>query len=93
MAVQPGTGRGFGMFHRARDPLHGETIESVHVDALPVRYDHTAFLKWFDATWPVEPAAGLSYRQRIMEGPRYEPEQALRALVRQTAEVRTAVPL
>lgn len=79
--------------HACSSALYGETIGPVHIDALPVPYDREGFLAWFDSVWPSGSAAALSYRRRIIEGPRYEPQQAVRALVRHTHEVRrTAVP-
>jgi hypothetical protein len=66
--------------------LYGTVVGGVHVDALPIAYDHAAWLKHFDAAWPAQSPAALSYRKRIVEGPRYELAQAPRAGVAMRAE-------
>jgi hypothetical protein len=50
-------------------PLYGMRLCGVHVDALPLSYDHAAFLSAFDVRWPAGSAAALSYRARILDGP------------------------
>jgi radical SAM/Cys-rich protein len=51
------------------DALFGCQWKGAWVQAVPVRYDHAAFLQWFDALWaPASPAA-ISYRARIVSGP------------------------
>ena len=41
----------------------------LYVEAVPVRYDHDAYLAWFDDLWPHRSAAEVSYRPRIVNGP------------------------
>ncbi|HEY8567523.1 MAG TPA: hypothetical protein VIL65_18675 [Beijerinckiaceae bacterium] len=50
-------------------PLYGLTTAGVHVDALPLRYDHARFLESFDAAWPEGSPAAISYRSRMVDGP------------------------
>jgi hypothetical protein len=51
------------------EPLYGLIVRGVHVDALPVAYDHPAFLAAFDACWASGSPAAISYRERIVSGP------------------------
>ncbi len=74
--------------HPRTDTLYGEWLGPIYVDALPVRYDHDAFLAWFDALWPSGSPAALSYRRRITDGPAYEPQQAVRGTVRRSEKSR-----
>jgi hypothetical protein len=69
----------------ARDALYGTTIGAVHVEAVPVRYDHDAWLARFDALWPPQSPAAVSYRERIVSGPRYRVEDAMRIAARARA--------
>jgi hypothetical protein len=74
----------FGVATRiAREPspdaLYGARIGAVVIEAVPVRYDHDAWLARFDRIWPPGSAASLSYRKRIASGPEYSLEQAVRA--------------
>jgi hypothetical protein len=55
-----------------RDALYGARIDHVHVDALPLRYDHVRWLKQFSANWPEGSAAHTSYFRRITSGPPYD---------------------
>jgi hypothetical protein len=74
------------------DALYGERLGAICVEALAVRYDHAAWLDWFDARWPEGTPASASYRRRIVDGPSYEVEQAVRSAVRPGAAMRpTAV--
>jgi hypothetical protein len=61
------------------DALYGARIRDAHIEAIPVRYTHEAWLAEFDRLWPPGSAASLSYRKRIAWGPEYGIEQALRA--------------
>lgn len=66
-------GQRFGIVTRiattpARESVFGARHGDLFVDAVPVRYDHDAFLSWFDSLWgPLSPAA-VSYRSRIANG-------------------------
>jgi len=52
-----------------RPALYGALCGGVFIDALPLIYDHAAFLDAFDACWPAASPAALAYRRRIVEGP------------------------
>jgi hypothetical protein len=52
-------------------PVYGLARDGVHIDAIPVRYDHQQFFDRFLARWPAGSPAYLSYAQRILEGPAY----------------------
>lgn len=45
--------------------LYGLKRGAVHIDALPVAFDLTAFVRVFDAIWPKGSPAETSYRERI----------------------------
>lgn len=61
--------------------LYGEIQQGTHIHAVPVRYDHTAWVAGFLANWPAESDAWLSYFQRIQSGPAYHVEAARRQSV------------
>jgi hypothetical protein len=71
--------------HPCADAVYGACVGALHVDALPIRYDHEAFLAWFDAAWPAGSPAAVSYRARITEGPRHALADALRGAMRRAA--------
>jgi len=60
------------------EALYGTRLGAVVVEAIPVRYDHDAWLARFDSVWQDDSPASLSYRKRIASGPEYEIERALR---------------
>ncbi len=51
------------------DSLFECELDGLFVQAIPLRYDQTAYLQWFDALWAPTSAAALSYRDRIVSGP------------------------
>jgi hypothetical protein len=57
--------------------LYGLHERGVWIDALRIDFDHATFVRQFDAVWPLDSAAALSYRHRILHGPAYAIEQAL----------------
>ncbi len=57
-------------------PLYGCRIKDVHIDALPVYYDHAQWEIAFLANWPPASAAWMSYFKRITDGPNHMLEQA-----------------
>jgi hypothetical protein len=57
-------------------PLYGFVRDGVHIDALPLAYDHEAFASRFLARWPQDSPAHLSYYGRITGGPDYTLVQA-----------------
>lgn len=50
------------------DSLFETQIDGMYVQAIPVRYDHDAYIKWFDALWDATSPASISYRDRIIYG-------------------------
>jgi len=69
------SGQRYGLLTRigCRPPngeaLYGEVQNGVHVHALPIRYNHAAWVEDFLANWPAGSDAWLSYFQRIDHGP------------------------
>jgi hypothetical protein len=59
-------------------PLYGVHRDGVHIDALPVPYDHASFLKRFLMRWPEGSPAHRSYHGRIVDGPNYSSATASR---------------
>ncbi len=59
-----------GITPSPHETLYGTKLDSVYVEALPLRYDQKAFLDWFLALWPAGTAAHESYFQRLSEGPK-----------------------
>jgi len=57
-------------------PLYGTVLRGVHIDALPVYYDHERWCAAFQANWPEGSDAWLSYHARIVGGPAYRRAQA-----------------
>ncbi len=57
-------------------PLHAMQIAGVHVEALPLHYDHARWVAAFRAHWPPGTPAHLSYHHRITQGPAYTPREA-----------------
>ena len=53
------------------DRLYGLVRNGIHIDAVPVRYDHDTFIDRFLARWPEGSSAHASYFQRIASGPGY----------------------
>lgn len=67
-------GQRFGLVVRIaceprQDALFESRVEDLHVQAIPLRYDHDAFLAWFDGLWDETSPASVSYRDRIVNGP------------------------
>ena len=66
------------------DSVFGATVtvvtetERVRVDAVPVRYDHGAWIRRFKGNWPPDSEARVSYYGRIKRGVDYVPMQAAR---------------
>ena len=70
--------------------LYGARLGAAVVEAVPLHYDHEAWMAEFDRAWPVGSPAALSYRKRIASGPGYEVEQAVRTGARKGAFSRAA---
>jgi hypothetical protein len=56
--------------------LYGTIRDSVHIDAIAIRYDQAVFLDRFLARWPQGSPAHLSYHRRIVSGPDYTIDKA-----------------
>jgi hypothetical protein len=77
-------GEKFGLITRiatrpSPDALYGDRIGAAWVEAVPLRYDHDAWIENFDRTWPAGSPASLSYRKRMVSGPAYQLRQAARS--------------
>jgi hypothetical protein len=51
----------------------------VPIDAIPVSFDRSAFLKRFLARWPERSEAHVSYFRRIVAGPDHSVDAAIAA--------------
>lgn len=63
---------------RHLEPLYALHADAVHIEALPLHYDYTRWLREFLANWPQGSPAHASYYHRIRQGPAYSPAQAAR---------------
>ena len=55
----------------AHPAVYGFSQRGVHIDAIPVYYDQSRWIKSFLANWPPGSAGNESYFKRIIEGPQY----------------------
>lgn len=67
-------GQHFGVLTRIsgtkdEDAIYRTEYKGVYIEAVPVRYDHDAYLQWFDELWKHNSPAEVSYRNRIVNGP------------------------
>lgn len=62
-------------------PLYGTRLDSVCIEALPVRYDQARWRQAFLANWPEGSPAHASYYRRITAGPVYDMAKAARLSV------------
>jgi len=74
----------------SREALYGARLGAIVVEAVPVCYDHDAWLARFDRVWPAGSPAAVSYRKRIASGPGYDVEHALRTSFSTGARSRAA---
>jgi hypothetical protein len=58
--------------------LYAARVGAIHVEARPIPYDHEAWCRRFLASWPEGSDAHASYFSRILKGPRYSIDAALR---------------
>ncbi|MBI3376213.1 MAG: hypothetical protein HY017_31210 [Betaproteobacteria bacterium] len=58
--------------------VYGARVAGLHIDALPLQYDADAWEVRFLEQWSAGSDAYVSYFNRIAEGPKYAPRQALR---------------
>ena len=77
-------GETFGLATRISVEPHREALYRVRsghtfIEAVPLRYDARAWRERFTAQWPAGSSAHRSYWERIVDGPPYHPQQALRA--------------
>jgi hypothetical protein len=78
-------GTNFGLATRisvapSTDPLYGVAAGNLFVEAIALRYDARAWEARFLAQWPEGSEAHRSYYQRIVNGPGYGVERALRVI-------------
>ena len=66
--------------------LYGIQLEHVRFDALPVSYDHDAFMRSFLALWPPRSPAHHAYFQRIARGPDFAVSDAIGGSVQRYAK-------
>lgn len=76
-------GESFGIatrisLRRGPEAIYAARRGDAFVEAVPLRYDSTAWQKRFLSQWPPGSDAHESYWDRIVRGPRYGVEQALR---------------
>jgi hypothetical protein len=58
--------------------LYGCSLGGLRIDALPVHYDHEAWLRRFLRDWPEGSPAHLSYYERLIAGPSFSLRRAAR---------------
>ena len=68
------------------DSLYGIELGGVRFDALPVRFDQPAWIAKFLANWPSGSPAFASYFDRIVNGPDFDPRDAVGGRVALTAQ-------
>lgn len=51
-----------------KDALYRTKKDNLYVEAIPVNYDFTSFVSWFDKEWNNNSPASISYRDRILNG-------------------------
>ena len=59
--------------------LYRAKLAGLIIEALPLGYDHQAFVQEFDRQWPADSPAALSYRPRLLDGTLHSPHSALLA--------------
>jgi predicted phosphodiesterase len=69
----------------AQDALYRLRLGAVVLEAIPIRYDHAAWLRRFAADWAPDSPAAESYGRRIADGPAYHLESAVRGTFARTA--------
>lgn len=74
----------YGLLSRIATTPHAAALyrcerDGLFIEALPLNYDHHAFLADFDRQWPAGSPAELSYRSRILGICADRPQQALLA--------------
>ena len=69
ISVRPGAGA-----------VYGARVGSLWLEAVALEYDAAAWQRAFLAQWPPGSDAHCSYYQRIVHGPRYAPQRALRVV-------------
>ena len=74
----------YGLLSRIATTPHPAALyrcqrDGLFIEALPLNYDHDAFLADFDRQWPAHSPAALSYRSRVLGQMADRPEHALLA--------------
>jgi predicted phosphodiesterase len=65
--------------------LYGTRLEDVYVDAVPVHYDHAKWSQSFLANWSPGSPAHAQYIDRVVNGPDFSVENAVRGKVLRTS--------
>ncbi len=68
--------------------IYGTQVNDVHIDALPLHYDHQHWLADFLANWPPLSAAHTLYHHRIAHGPAYRISEAVRLTANRARSLR-----
>lgn len=61
----------------ATESVYGTLVDGIYIDALPLRYDDTAWRQAFLTNWPPGSPPFESYFRRISHGPSHTPAQAV----------------
>lgn len=74
----------YGLISRIASTRHPAALyrcqrDGLFIEALPLYYDHDAFLADFDRQWPAQSPAALSYRSRILGKTPDRPDAALQS--------------
>jgi hypothetical protein len=64
----------------SRSALYAATVGDIHIEAVPVRYDHTRWVETFLENWPAGSAAHRSYFLRMTQGGSCDASAVMRAL-------------
>jgi predicted phosphodiesterase len=64
----------------SNEKIYVQKQKKLFVEAVALDYDHAAWERCFLAQWPEGSEAHRSYHERIVHGPRYRLEQALRGV-------------
>lgn len=64
--------------HKPADSLYGTALGTTRFDAVPIHYDHAAWVKRFLVNWPEGSPGHTSYFRRIVEGTEVTMQQACR---------------
>lgn len=55
-------------FSESIDRIYGSKVGELYIDAVAIKYDNEAFIKWFETHWKKGTPAHISYFDRILNG-------------------------